>query len=340
MSIYREGGEHEKERLARLEQFRQTPVYFASGSEKKAEVLRRSGMFKEIILCASPDAGDREPEDHRYFLETYDDHFFALFKTEAPMAVAKGKLDNMIGAGQARDDAFLLAADTMPQFFPDTDEQGKDLKTSMEAISMERPKTKEEAKRQMKYVFMSIIRDYIAFRDFLHFQAKDMAEREQPKDKIKRTLDLMWCGRLSSCVKVNTGIAMRFPQSKDIVTFNEEINIYPHVFYNMVDRELKEQYGDPDEDHDVQTEKLLKKVEAQVEQKIDELIALLGEKVLQVSGGIDYSDPNVRACLGARVSRNAQFIPEDQIDPEWFQGVPTKAIEEYIRRVAQGRQAS
>jgi len=330
-----EGGRHEDEVVARLEQFKHTPVYFASGSERKAHILRNSGIFSEVFLVSAPGAVDREPFDHQRFLDTYEDDFFAHFKTEAPSAVAKGKLESIIEAGQVSDDVFLLAADTMPQFFPDTDEPGNDLNKPMEAISMERPKTIEEAKRQMLYVFKSIIRDYVDFRNLLHFQAEDMIRRDQPEDKIKRTLDIMWCGRLSSCVKVNTGIAIRFPQAKNISTFSEEINIYPQALYDIVEQELDGDYGALSEDNDVRIEAPIQKTEDLVAKKIDELIALQGEKVLQVSGGIDYSDPKVRACLSARVSRNARFIPEDRIDPKWFQGVPTQTIEEYIRRVAE-----
>lgn len=288
----------------------------------RANLIKAAQEFGFLVKC-----GQGKKIDHKRFLSEYQDGFFALFKTEAPAAVARGKLESLVNSGQIPKEALLLAVDTMPQFFPETE------KVLLEAVSMERPETVESAKQQMIYVFRSIVRDYVSFRDFLHFQKLDMMGRKQPDDKISRTVNVMWFGRLSSCVKVNTGIAIRPPNSNLIKTSSEEINIYPQVLYDMVDQELGENYGEVDEDNESKILSVLEKINEKTEQLADSLISLQAGKALQVSGGIDYSDPKVRSLLKARVSHWAQFISEEEIDPRWFQGMPVEAIKDCLQQI-------
>lgn len=321
------------------ESWRMVPIYFVSGSEQKARLLRRE--FDDVHLVL-PSSTLSERKIFENFVADYEERIahhlglFDLFMTEGPQEVARGKILSVLNKETGiPNEAFVLATDVMPQFFPWHNEEGVELgNTERRAVSMDRPKNIEHARSLMKYVFQSIIREYIGFRLSWHNHEKDMVQRGKTKEEIENTLKIRLMGCLEVCVKIYTGIAIKFPNNSIVETFNEEVKAYPTVLYDIVDKKL----GDEFPDHEsINYEQFFLDIDYDLEQIIDQIITLQTEShTTNVSGGIDYSNPEIRRCLGAKILRGIDFVPEGEIDRGWFQGLPMDAIKQYIAYTSVG----
>ncbi len=290
-----------------VQKWKHTPVILASSSEYRRNELQNLG-YEKVAAVAVPDEEEKNTHSDIIATEGKRGTFFDKQKTEIPRRIAAAKVAYLLEKMGVPSDALVVAFDTLPMSFRRSDERLKDPSiSSWPAEHMSKPKNLDEARASIFDLFSYIAAEYIAHESRIQAQIAFETERYEDADPVF-IRDLMDAGRLSKLIRINTGMAARFPGELDIQTSSTYIDLRLYKVYELAN----------------QPEKLKLLADRVIELMIEQ-----GKDPLNIGGGIDYSDPYVRDLL--QVNELDLFLmPEQGI----YKGLPHKAFEDFVQRNA------
>lgn len=294
--------------LSLVESWHNGQVFLASNSSYRKKAIENLG-FKNIQALSVPDEVENKKAEDIKNNESKHGGFFDPYKTEIPLRIAHGKVDYILKHNNIPADAMVVALDTLPMFFPYNDLSKNDLTTTMwSAKHLSKPKDENAARSTMKEMFENILLGYKRSKEILGHLSEEMNEEQQ---KIINSAHSM--GYLPVLVIINTGIAVRFPNSTEISTTSSHQNI-------RLNRVCAVEDGSSDT----------------IDSIINEVIAAMEKSSLPltaVSGGIDYSNPEIRKILQVEeINFDKETKPSGE---DLYKGFPSKDFQDFVKREAE-----
>jgi hypothetical protein len=186
----------------------------------------------------------------------------------------------------------------------------------------------EEAQKMMRDVFGLIVRGYKDFLDCTDpvrwpldaftFDEKKAWTKNLSSTKHKRhqASYLSLANHRPATVRVETGVAIRFPHEKKVDSFVTTVTLMPKALYRIC--KLKSEA-----DQDKRIDELAQKVAIQ-----------MGQKSLSITGGINWAGEDIRKLLDVQEYR---FIHGgEEIEKGVYYGAPEQALKEALLRRARG----
>ena len=284
----------------KIESWKNGPVVLASSSRYRLEKLAELG-YKNVATISVPD--EEEKREHTEIVETEGKigHWYDKYKVEIPQRIAAAKVEYLIAHENIPDNVMVVALDTLPTSFPynTREEMEADYRLkSWTAKHLSKPTDRVSAISSILEVFNNVANGR---RNLL----------DSSRDYSEETLRILNSGYLGQLVKINTGMAIRFPNDPEIYQRCAEVKLMLHQVYDYRDqpekiRELAEQVAD-----------LMEKSGA----------------LTRIAGGIDYSSPEIRQLL--RIEE-CDFFEEKADNEGIYKGFPKEQFEEFVMRGAQG----
>ncbi len=279
----------------RLEAWKNGPTYLASSSSYKKTGLESIG-FKNITTISVPD--EIEHAEHAEARQSRDaggaSHEDPYF-TEIPADVALAKVRYLLEKENISDDSLVCALDTMPMQFK-SNIGIKNMSTVWSAHHFNKPKTLEDASGMIMALFEDLIE---AHKDYSSMLEKMGSISEDGRMMSER-------GYLRRLVRVNTGYAVRLPNTQAVEIGSSSVNL-------SLDEVFK-------------TNSLV-----QLQAIIDSLIEIQKDNILRIAGGIDYSNPEIRKILGVREVN----LGKDSVEEGVYKGFPAEAFDNFLKRLSQ-----
>ncbi|MFA5841323.1 MAG: Maf family protein [Candidatus Paceibacterota bacterium] len=300
-----------KERaLSLVQSWHNGQVFLASNSSYRKKEIENLG-FKNIQALSVPDDVENKKTEDIKNNESKHGGFFDPYKTEIPLRIAHEKVDNILKHNNVPPDAMVVALDTLPMFFPYNDLSKNSLTTTMwSAKHLSKPKDETTARLAIKEMFENILLGYKRSKELLGHLSEEMDEKQQKI--VSSTLSM---GYLPVLVVINTGIAIRFPNSTEISTTSSHQNI-------RLNRVCAIEDGSSDT----------------IDSIINEVIIAMEKSSLpltSVSGGIDYSNPEVRKILQVEeIGFNNLDLEIEPSREDLYKGFPSKDFQDFVEREA------
>lgn len=295
----------ELSKQALIEKWKQGQVILASSSKYRMDELRKLG-YDNVVSAAVPDAAEKRKHKEIIVIEGKRGHFFDKQKTEIPQRIAEAKIEYLLDCGNVSPDAMIVALDTLPMTFRRvSDEEKKEdpLLSWWPADHMSKPESLEDARARIFELFSYISNEYLIYEDNIKKQISYLPE----EDPIW-VRDMLDTGRLPKLVRINTGIAIRFPGCSEIETTSNYINLRLLKVYDLANK--------PDE----------LRILAD---KVVQIMLDKGKSPLNIGGGIDYSDPDIRDLL--HVDELSLY---EETEDGVYRGFPSKTFEKFVSSVA------
>lgn len=114
----------------------------------------------------------------------------------------------------------------------------------------------------------------------------------------------------SATVRVETGVAMRFPHQKKIETFVSAVTLMPQALYKIAQRTERGEEA------------------REIDQLVAKVLEQVGDTSLKITGGINWADEEVRKIL--EIKEYLPFSDETQVEKGLYYGAPEKAIQQFL----------
>ncbi len=286
-----------------LERLFNAPVKLASSSAYRRDQLVVVGFKQEnISTVAMPDEEENKVQQ-RLKEEKYGRGISA--------GIAAAKVGYL--AERADPGDMVIGMDTLPVFFaPEpTDER------LFTPGFFNKPENAEDAKRMIQEAFTNIVagyRNYMTITggswgqdDFSYDPHNDSENDEMTSSEKHYTL----IGNYrSATVRVETGVAIRFPHESKVDSFVSAVTLLPRALYRIAQtKNLEEQQG---------------AIDALVEKVMNEL----GSQSLKITGAVNWGNKKVRTILDVQ-----EYLPhsdESAVEKGVYLGAPEKAIKDFL----------
>lgn len=287
-----------------LQDWMEGPVVLASTSGYRREQLLRMG-FKADKLTAISGIDSDEVDD----LSTYEHGFtgshFYPFRTEGNKVIAGGKLKRAVESGKVPTGALGIAVDTGILHFDEDIEKHRE--NVWQAETLMKPKDLADAKEKLLAVFQGIINCYKDTQEMIA-EAK-VVSAPRGEEVVSRAINMMKLGDKGIQLMVTNGVAVKFPGQNKIELFEEELVLIPEKLFEAG-------------------------IENDLEELVDNILALNPDLVTKVPAGLPLHDKRVRNLLGIRIARNARFLDEAEMNDGSFKGMPSEVILDFLRKRA------
>ena len=292
------------------------PVYLATSSD-----VRRKGVvgegFKEENIHTVEMPGSLETLVLEDYLENFDPSWLDPNGSIGIEAVAKAKVE-FSSAQNVPENALWFAWDTMPVHYERNSSGPADseLPGTWKSIMEQKPKTLDEAKIMIRNNFLTIIKNYSSFKDYLSTQKKDWSQMDDAEKERYQKIDF------ASAVHIKTAFAVRFPNEKDVHVTADRVIIRPEAIYEIA--------KDSDGASSIQ------KIDLIID-RIFETMIESGVDPLKIAGGIDYSLEKVRDILKAKEMPNVvvSLFGSKEVDRSIYTGFPVNLFENVISKHAE-----
>lgn len=293
--------------LSLVESWHNRQVFLASNSSYRKKAIENLG-FKNIQALSVPDDVENKKTEDINTNESKHGGFFDPYKIEIPLRIAREKVDYILKHNNVPSAAMVVALDTLPMFFPynDIETKKEPMSTMWSAKHLSKPKDENSARSAMKEMFENILLGYKRSKELLSHLSAEMDEKQQ-----KIVSSALGMGYLPVLVVINTGIAVRFPNSTEISTTSSHQNI-------RLNRVCAIENGSPDT----------------IDSIIDEVIAAMEKSsspLTSVSGGIDYSNPEIRKILQVEeIGFNNLDLEIEPSREDLYKGFPSKDFQDFV----------
>jgi predicted house-cleaning NTP pyrophosphatase (Maf/HAM1 superfamily) len=306
-----EGGALDAEAL--IESWKTGPVILASSSWYRRRELENLG-FEHVTTIPVPN--DIEQQEFRAIVKTEGKNGtrFDPYKTEIPNRIARVKVSHILAHEAVSPETLVVALDTLPMVFTYNDDNTvgsavvqKSTSTMWSAEHATKPESLEEAREAIKDTFTKVS---LGYRRYIESTAKlyNSHGDEETQESLKETFDN---GYLPMLVRVNTGIAIRFPNQSDIKLSSSYINLKLQKVFELADK--------PDE-LDKLVEETLQTMQNSNKQPTD------------IAGGIDYSNQEIIDLLKIEESNLFGMLTNER---GVYKGFPTMAFEQMLKMEAE-----
>lgn len=296
-----------------LEYILKSPVKIASSSAYRRDQLVTVGFKKDAISAVPMPENEESGVQEKLKKEGYGRGISA--------EIAAAKVGYVVK--QARPEDLVIGMDTLPIFFG-----SKPDKQVFPPIFFQKPKTLEQAREMIRTAFSLVAEGYknfltIAPREGMPDDVFNYDENRENYPELTERQHNRYLGSYlllgnyrSAIVRVETGVAIRFPKEKKIESFVSTVNLLPRSLYRIC-QGLNEQ-----------------EQEAQLNGMADNVAARMGKKSLSITGGIDWADGDVRKILDIQEYR--YYEEGVEIEKGVYYGAPEKAIKNSLLRKARG----
>ncbi|MBI5530497.1 MAG: Maf family protein [Candidatus Doudnabacteria bacterium] len=285
-----------------IEIWKQSPVFLASSSEFRLNSLKKIG-FKNIRTIAAPESVEHSTLSD--IINSPGGDIYNKHSCSAPADIAQAKIEYLLQHNNVPKDAFVCAVDTMPVMFRFNETETSSTPTHSGWYfeqQLPKPSSEEDAKKMIANIIDSIKNGYLRFK-------KEYIEKRSPEFTGDKEVDLMQrIGYPPKNLRINTGVAIRLPNTADIDTFTVELNLEPRAIYDIVDG----------------------KNPLTIEQLVEDVYTTMLEEGIDpksVSGAIDYGNIKVRSILGVTELK----LTDDDFSEDVYFGFPKKQFLNYLK---------
>lgn len=244
----------------------QYPVVIASQSEYRKSQLGLKG-FKEVEQSIPVPESVEDTRAQELNLSQGIPSHYASKGHDVVRHIAGAKVQYVINNQTIRSDAIVLAFDTAPLlwYYDATEEK-------FVFEHMEKPKTIEDGKRMIaRTIAVTASGCQVREKRIIEMQSQFAALPKDIRDEtianLAATLDI-------GTIEIVSAAAGSFPNNRSrILGFSEEVSLFSQAIYAM----RNDNYA--------------------LDILSDKVIALMGDRVTKISGGIDYSDSEIRDLL-------------------------------------------
>lgn len=277
------------------------PVILASSSDYRKKSLEKIG-FKNVTTFPMPDS--EEKNTNLRILDSVRPSWQDPYCIEIPSRVASSKIEYIIRQNPIPPRAMLVSLDTLAMSFKYTSKDHQ----NPEPMWRSHPFPKAESVDSLRQII---------FQNFFELTQADnnLSEiTEKMPNASSTALSLLKYGYFSRLVAIDTAIALRLPYHSDIVTASARIFLELNRVYSI--------NNDP--------------------QKLNQLINQIfkiteksGRSPLDISGGIDYSNPKILKLLGAKEISLQQKDSSSKSNSDLYSGFPKVAFQNFLFSQAQ-----
>ncbi|MBU2542880.1 Maf family protein [Patescibacteria group bacterium] len=297
---------------AELDKYFKTNTVLASSSDFRFDALQSVG-FRDV--ASTPMDNDAEKalvlrllEDRKYNFRVSGSSLEQISLAED---VARGKVEHILESSPNLSDSIVVAADTVvesatPVINPSS---GDFIGTKVEYLL--KPADVEEVKINLISLFENIVASFRFLSNDL-VESYKSGEEVENNDAIQHNFKLTNDAVLWTYLRVNTGIAMKFPGEPTIQTINSSIYLLSKKLADIASS----------------------KNDQDVEAVVDELLEMMKQKNIDpqnIAGGLDYSDPDIRCILD--IEEVGYIKPEAGI----YSGLPKDALQKYLQDKVAGQ---
>jgi hypothetical protein len=273
----------------KLEALKAGETYLASSSEYRARELTTTGFLNVHI---SPVPNEVEVAVIERLQKSAGGSFSDPYYTEIPRLVARRKVEYLLEQGSLPDDALGCAFDTMPMLFH-YNESNAGTSTMWSAAHSPKPETGLEARAVIK-------------ASFKHLMMADGRYRQvtgHHSGLSEAGIQLLEYGYLPRLIRVNTGMAVRLPNTANIQTSSSYTNLSLDKLFEINSK-------------------------AELEQLVNEVIIIMAinDDLLNTAGGIDFANEDIRQLLKVREVTLPGLEPEVGV----YKGLPAQAFERFL----------
>lgn len=277
----------------KLAAWKKGPVFLASGSPYKLQGVKLLGM-EHVSAVSVGEEVENEIFEH---LQNHEDERVAMY-------IAEAKVRTLLATG-VPDNALVCAFDTVA--IGTRREDGKRVREHLQ-----KPLTREEAHANLLEFFMNIA-DQKKWQDKFHAPLLAEARRSPHFDDVENSMRV---GYPESLIVIATGMAARVPGGGDTIHAGiARAMLEPHSLYAFAQAGKIEQ-------------------RKQFTEFANDALSIMdeGERWKKVTGGIDFSDPQIIGLLGIEELKLLRELPESE--PGVFKGMPQEAFKKFLTVLA------
>lgn len=276
-----------------LHQWQKGPVILASSSSFRLNALKSLG-FENVTVHPMPDS--EEKNTNLRIINSLRPSWQDPYCVEIPMRVAKSKIEYLLSQNPSPSpETLLVSLDTLAISFRHTPKDHQ-IPTPMWTS---RPFPKAESTDSLRKIILANFRQLTkANHNFLEFT-------DQMPNPSLDALSILKFGYLTRLVVVNTGIALRLPNQDDIMTTSVSSCLELNHVYSLNNDSQK------------------------LNRLIDQIFKITeksGRSPLNISGGIDYSNPKILKLLGAKEISYSNSATESGL----YRGFPKNAFQNFL----------
>ncbi len=294
---------------AKLDKYLEMRTVLASSSTFRLDALRSVGFRDVATVPMDNDAEKalvlRLLQDEKYNFRTPGSSLEQISLAED---VARGKVEHILRDHSDLSEGIVVAADTVVESATLVNDlsSGDFVGTKVEYLL--KPNDFEKAKINLISLFKNVVASF-------RFLSNDLAENYKSGEEtgsnetIKHNLKLTNDAVLCTYLRVNTGIAMKFPGEPVVQAINSSVY--------LLSKKLA----------DIASGKTSQNIEAAV----DELLEIMKQKNIDpknMAGGLDYSDPDIRRIL------DIEEVGYIKSEVGIYLGLPEDALRKYLQAKA------
>ncbi|GEM_PF-2642219 len=324
-----------------LQQWYSSLIYFATGSERKMRAIQELG-FREVHTIVSLDEAETAVYD--LYHEDWNPAGSDLDREQTAEITARKKLEVARRLNPVPSNALAIALDTMAEVVS----HHPDNKSFLDSIhlSMKKPENAENARQVILHTFQELVRSIILWRYELtkHNLDKKPIDRQTIEHRAFVS-EALYGG--NKRIIVRTGIAIKVPNDEKIYSTTNELGLNLRAIENLVTTEMCQTiYGDVENKQalvkklyndtsfaDVLSTRLIETgqtLQDKIFHLVDEIVKIMGDNIINISGGIDYSNPKIIELLGVEPFSTDQ----DSIEQGTLTGFPTLAVRRALSDLA------
>lgn len=278
-----------------IEVWKKAPIILASGSRFRLEQLEDYGFSDVSAAEPIPEQVESETASQMQASgqapSTHHDGDGRNFSEH----IAAAKVSYVINNQKPDPGTLIIGFDTTPVIYEKpTQEQIMGTPSSSEKYT-----NLEEARQGIFAQFKTISAGCIETKEKMNQFEKIQREIGGSEEDIQQVLNGALAGQRRGKIYVQTGVAVATPQEHDLIShFTDEVQLYS--------------------DSIAATDGNEQALEILVEQTLEQM----GDRVFDISGGVDYSDSYIRDLLGIKEITLSEHISEEKL----YQGFPTQAL--------------